>query len=124
MPSRWTIDPARQLVEAVLDGEIGEDDVGRFFDELEAAGAIPWRKFFDARLAKPRTDGKIMAIATQRVANYTDPGPFAVLVAGPYVDGMSKLFALALGANGRARVFKTEEEARAWLDSAEFAKRA
>ena len=119
MAARWTIDPERQFVEVVLDGEVGEEECTRFLDEVEAAGAVPWRKLFDARKAKPRTDGRIMALVTKRVASYANPGPFAVFVAEAYVDGMSKLFALALGANGRARVFKSEEEARAWLDSAD-----
>jgi hypothetical protein len=121
MPGHWTIDPARQLVEAVLDGEIGEEETVRFLDELEAAGAIPYRKLIDARNVKARADGRIMALVSRRVAAYANPGPFAVIVREAYIDGMAKLFALALGANGRARVFRTEEEARAWLDSAERA---
>ncbi len=117
MPVRWTIDPARKLVEVVLDGEVAEEQAVRFIDEVEAAGAIPFKKLFDARNAEARADGRIMDLVRKRVAGYANPGPFAVIVREPFIDGMSKLFALALGANGRARVFKTEEEARAWLEA-------
>lgn len=48
MPIRWTVNHAERLVELVLDGDVSIEDATHFFDGLEAANAIPYRKFVDA----------------------------------------------------------------------------
>ncbi len=121
MPLRWTIDHSRKLVETVIDGKTSKDEAMRFFDDVESAGAIPYRKLFDANKASPMIDERLMAMVTERIAGYTNQGPFAVVIDGAYFDGVAKLFVLTIGAKRRARVFKTVDEACGWLDSIDLA---
>lgn len=118
MPVRWTIDRSKELVEVVLIGETTQDDATRFFDAIEAAGAVPYRKLFDARAAVAKLDTAIMAAVSKRISGYQNPGPIAiVLPEGGPIEGYAKLFLIGVDADARARFFATEPEARAWLDS-------
>ena len=118
MSVRWTIDRSRELVEIVLEDETTEDDVRRFFDALETAGAVPYRKLFDATKALAKIDNRVLAAVGQRIASYRNPGPIAiVLTPGGPIEGYAKLFLMAVDAESRARFFHTEAEARAWLDA-------
>ena len=117
MPARWSFDHSRRLVEIVLEGDTGEAEALRFFDELEAANAQPYRKLIDAREATPRIDERLLKLVTTRISGYRNPGPIAAVVDGAYFDGLAKLFLLAVDAERRARVFRTVDEARDWLDA-------
>jgi hypothetical protein len=118
MSVRWTIDRSRELVEIVLEDETTVDDAKRFFDAIETAGAIPYRKLFDATKALAKIDNRVMAAIGQRIAGYKNPGPIAiVLPAGGPIEGYAKLFLMAVNAESRARFFRTEPEARTWLDA-------
>ena len=118
MPARWSFDHARRLVEIVLVDITGPEETERFFDEFEAAKAIPYRKLIDATTARPMIDDKVMGIVSARIAKYREmnPGPVAVVVQGAYFDGLAKLFLLAVDLAGHTRVFRTVPEAREWLD--------
>ena len=65
MPIRWTVNHAERLVDLALDGEVSQEDATQFFDAIEAAGAIPYRKFVDATNTPAKIDEKILARATQ-----------------------------------------------------------
>lgn len=114
---RWSFDHSRKFVDIVLEGDTGAEEANRFFDALEAAHAIPYRKLIDAREAIPKIDERIMKLVTSRIAPYENQGPIAVVVQGAYFDGLAKLFVLAVDAERRTRVFKTVEDAHEWLDS-------
>ncbi len=117
--ARWTFDHAGKLVEIVLVGDTGPEETERFFDEFEAANAIPYRKLVDASKAIAKIDDKVMAIVSARLAKYKDmnPGPVAVVVHSTYFDSLARLFLLAVDAERHARVFRTVPEARDWLDA-------
>ena len=119
MAVRWTFDHARKFAEIVLTGETGEEEAARFFDALEAANAQPYRKLVDAREAVPKIDEGILKLVTARIAAYRNPGPIAAVVDGAYFDGLARLFILAVDAERRTRVFRSIEEARAWLEALE-----
>lgn len=68
MPIRWTVNHAERLVDVVLDGEISKDDATQFFDAIEAADAIPYRKFVDATNTPAKIDEKILATVGDRMA--------------------------------------------------------
>ena len=119
MPIRWTVDHAERLVEAVLDGEVSQDDTTQFFDGLEAANAIPYRKFVDATNTPAKIDEKVLALVVERMARNQSRSPIAVVVpaTGP-VDGLARLFLLIAEADGdRSRVFRDAASARQWLDT-------
>ena len=119
MPIRWTVNHAERLVDAVLDGEITKDDATQFFDAIEAADAIPYRKFVDATNTPAKIDEKILAIVGDRMARNRSRSPIAVVVpaTGP-VDGLARLFLLVAEADGdRSRVFRDAAAARQWLDT-------
>jgi hypothetical protein len=120
MPTQWTIDHARQLVVTIVDGVTTPEEAKGFFDDVETLGAIPYKKLFDCTRASAKVDERLVASVRARIAGYTNQGPLAVVVDSSYFDGLARLVLLALGADGRARVFKTIEEAQAWLDSIEL----
>jgi hypothetical protein len=119
MPIRWTIDHSERLVDAVLDGEISLEDTAQFFDAIEAADAVPYRKLIDATNTPAKIDEKILGIAGERMARNQSRSPIAVVVpaTGP-IDGLARLFLLvALVDSERARVFRDAAAARQWLDT-------
>ena len=123
MPMRWAFDHANKIVEIVLATEPpSEPEVLRFFDELEAEGGVPYGKLFDATRAVARIDNKIMAIVGQRISTYKNPGPIAIILTeGSTVEGHAKLFMMAVDVDSRARLFRTDAEARAWLEERRLA---
>lgn len=119
MPIRWTVNHAERLVDLVLDGEVSQEDATQFFDAIEAADAIPYRKFVDATNTPAKIDEKILAIVASRMARNQSRSPIAVVVpaTGP-VDGLARLFLLIAEADGdRSRVFRDAVAARQWLDT-------
>jgi hypothetical protein len=119
MSVRWAFDHANKIVEIVLEGETKDVElVARFMDEIEAEGAVPYGKLFDATKALAKIDNKLMAVIAQRISRFVDPGPLAiVLPQGGPLEGHAKLFMMAVDVDSRARVFRTESEAREWLMS-------
>jgi hypothetical protein len=124
MAVRWTIDHSARRVEITLEGDTGPDEAARFFDALEAAQAIPYSKLLDATLAVVKIDNRVMAVVGQRIAGYVNPGPIAVVLPARGLEGHATLFALAVDAESRTRMFRTAIEAREWLDSIELPKTA
>jgi len=124
MAVRWTIDHSAGRVEIALEGETGPDEAARFFDALEAAQAIPYGKLLDATQAVVKIDNRVMAIVGQRIAGYVNPGPIAVVLPARGLEGHAKLFAMAVDAESRTRIFRTAIEAREWLDSIKLPKTA
>ena len=124
MAVRWTIDHSARRVEISLEGETGPDEAARFFDALEAAQAIPYSKLLDATLAVVKIDNRVLAIVGQRIAGYVNPGPIAVVLPARGLEGHAKLFAMAVDAESRTRMFRTPIEAREWLDSIKLPKTA
>ena len=124
MAVRWTIDHSARRVEITLEGDTGPDEAARFFDALEAAQAIPYSKLLDATLAVVKIDNRVMAVVGQRIAGYVNPGPIAVVLLARGLEGHAKLFALAVDAESRTRMFRTAIEAREWLDSIKLPKTA
>ncbi len=118
MPVRWNIDPSRQLVDIVADGDCDISDFTKLMDAIEAANAVPYKKFIDVRLLTGQLQGGNLSPMGERITRYPNAGPFAVLVAsgGPQ-DGLARLFVLIAEVQRRARVFRVESEAREWLMS-------
>jgi hypothetical protein len=119
MPIRWTVNHAERLVDAALDGDVSQEDATQFFDAMEEADAIPYRKFVDATNTPAKIDEKVLAIVADRMARNRSRSPIAVVVpaTGP-VDGLARLFLLIAEADGdRSRVFRDVTAARQWLDT-------
>jgi hypothetical protein len=117
MPLRWKFDHANKIVEIVLEGETKDvEAVTRFLDLVEAEGAVPYGKLIDATKALVKIDNNVMAAIARRIATFVDPGPLAILLpqGGP-LEGHAKLFMMAVDVESRARIFRTETEARQWL---------
>lgn len=118
MSLSWKFDHANKIVEIVLEGETKDvEAVTRFLDLVEAEGAVPYGKLIDATKALAKIDNPLMATIAQRIAKFADPpGPLAILLpqGGP-LEGHAKLFMMAVDVDSRARVFRTEPEAREWL---------
>lgn len=117
MALSWTFDHANKIVEIVLEGETTDvEAVSRFLDLVEAEGAVPYGKLIDATKALAKIDNNLMAMISQRISTFVNPGPLAILLpqGGP-MEGHAKLFMMAVDVDSRARVFRAEPEAREWL---------
>lgn len=117
MSLRWNFDHANKIVEVVLEGETKDvEAVIRFLDLVETEGAVPYGKLIDATKALAKIDNSRMAAIARRISTFVDPGPLAILLpqGGP-LEGHAKLFMMAVDVDSRARVFRTDAEAREWL---------
>jgi hypothetical protein len=115
MPVRWNVDHSEGLVEIVAEGPVEMGDFVKLLDAVEAERAVPYRKLLDVTRAVGRTTGENMPALAERVARARDGRPFAVIVASGPADGLARLFVLLAEAQGRARIFRVEAEARQWL---------
>lgn len=118
MPLRWIIDHAQRLIEIIVEGESDSAAFTKLLDAIEAEGAVGYRKLLDVSGATGRMDGRDMPKIAERVSQYRNAGPFAVVAApkGP-TDGLARLFVLLAEAQDRGRVFREAQPAREWLAS-------
>lgn len=120
MPIRYTIDHENRFVHAWVEGTIGLRDIEDFLDAIVVQDALPYRKLFDARNADGTyTDDDVMALAARAsaYANMARRGPLAIV---PRKNGPPDAAArfINLGKHeAPAKIFKSADEARKWLDT-------
>jgi hypothetical protein len=124
MPIHYTLDPIRKLVTTVVEGEITVEEV---LQHLAKVGSDPgrgegWGSLVDNRGAENTIDvegqRRILA-AMQSAKGRASSGRVALLTAHDVQYGMGRVFAALLDAHAipaeiQMRVFRDEEEARAW----------
>lgn len=117
MPIRYTIDHARNLVEARAEGDISLADIEEFTDAIMVENAMPYRKLFDGRGAFGKYDDQDLMQLAARISAYASVerrGALAIVPSEEYID-LAKRF-INLGKSGRpARVFTDPDDALAWL---------
>lgn len=109
-----------RLVVANAEGPIGLRDIEDYLHYLVVYEAMPYRKLFNGLHAEPHLDDEDARLLDARIRSYKafDPrGPLAIVATSGAALHEAMRF-LTLGDAGRAaRIFPTEAEARAWLDT-------
>jgi len=120
MPLRWEIHHPQKLIHIVAEGKVTAQELEKHFDALVVENVLSYSKLFDARQAEPMySDHDVMMMGARLsayVANF-ESGPLAVIGQGPAVEEAFARFVNISPSKRPAALFKTEAEARAWLES-------
>jgi len=119
VPLTWSISHDDRLVMAAVSGEASGQDLEEYMSAVTAAGAMPYRKLFDATYAAPGSLrlSELRAFSRKIVAYAKEGrvGPLAIVVGSDLEREMAELFGQADA--GRALgIFSDVLEARQWLD--------
>jgi len=119
VPVTWSISHDDRLVLAAADGDCSLEDLERYVSALAAAGAMPYRKLFDATYVTPGTlrltELKALAGMIVAVAKGRPVGPGAIVVGSELEQEMAEVFARTDVGRAMA-IFKDRSKARDWLD--------
>jgi hypothetical protein len=121
MPVHFTIDHDKRYVEARAEGETGLEDIEKFLDAVVLENALPYRKLFDGRLAIPKYDdlsNDVMMLGARMSAyasNLDARGAVAIIAPNEEASDLARRFINLSKSTRPAKVFVSEDEARAWL---------
>lgn len=119
MPLKWEVLHDQKLVHVVAQGRVTLPEMEAHFDALAVADVLQYGKLFDASQADPiYTDEDVMAMGA-RLSAYTatlKSGPLAVIGLDERARSAFRRFINISPAKRPARLFKSEAEARAWLE--------
>ncbi|OFW99648.1 MAG: hypothetical protein A3D94_12760 [Alphaproteobacteria bacterium RIFCSPHIGHO2_12_FULL_66_14] len=118
MPVQWTIEPDRDLVTVVAEGEVTYSQLVAMIDGLRAGDAHGYRKLYDgARSLMRMTPEEVLMLgAHMRVEHERTPmGPMAAIL--PEVDAeiLARLLGMVALADRPLRIFVNRERALKWL---------
>ncbi|ODT09380.1 MAG: hypothetical protein ABS35_43075 [Kaistia sp. SCN 65-12] len=122
MPIIYTIDHKERLVLARAEGIITLKDIEDFSDAVVTQDALGYRKMFDASDAAGTYDDNDVMILAARASAYatlTRRGRLALVPRRNAMPDLAERYINLGNFEGRAMIFRTPEEALAWLDSAE-----
>jgi hypothetical protein len=119
LPLRWQIDHAQKFVHIVGEGPVTIEQMEEHFDAIAVAHAMGYAKLFDASLVQPLyTDDDVLRMGA-RLSAYTanlPSGPLAVVGQSEEVLITFRRFVNMSPSDRPARIFRTEAEARTWLE--------
>jgi hypothetical protein len=119
MPIQFTIDHAKRFVHAIAEGVVVLKDMEDYLDQVVVQGALSYRKLWDCSKVVYKYDDDDMMALGARVAAYAamDPrGPVAIVAVSDDAFDASTRFMNLGGAERPAKIFRSEAEARNWLD--------
>lgn len=121
MPITWKILPDERMVVARADGTVTLQDVVDYLDAVIVADAQPYAKLFDAGTMQLKlSDDEMMLLGARMSAYsgaYAEAGPLAFIATTLAVEGFAKRFLNVASVRRPAKLFKTVEQAKAWLAS-------
>ncbi|MFZ5780753.1 MAG: hypothetical protein ACOY4R_11190 [Pseudomonadota bacterium] len=114
----WKIDSRARLVTAVADGPVTRADVDRYLDAVDGAGALTYRKLFDATKGIVAMDQEDLLAVGARFRSYHDRpvGPVAIVVIERQADPVGRLLGMLASADRPLRIFTSRLTAQRWLD--------
>ena len=119
MPITWKIRAEERLVDARADGPVTLQNIIDYLDAVVVANAQPYAKLFDAGTMELNlTDDEIMQLGARMSAYssaFAEAGPLAFVASTLAVEGFAKRFLNVSSVRRPAKLFKTVEQARAWL---------
>ena len=118
MPLYWTIDSRRRTVDVVAEGGVSIVDAMDFFDAIDGAGALSYKKLLNGTRGRAAmTPDEIQAIAVRlRAMRAGIVGALAIVA----TDQQAALLGLVLGNSAGDRplqVFDDVKPARRWLEA-------
>jgi hypothetical protein len=118
MPLYWTIDSRQRMVNVVAEGDVSLRDAMSFFDAVDGAEALPYRKLFDATRGRSvMTSDEMLAVAARVRALQEQEVGGATAVVG--TAQQADVFARLAGATAVNRPLKMFDEVKAalrWLE--------
>jgi len=119
MPITWKILDDERMVVARADGPVTLHDITDYLDAVIVANASAYAKLFDAGNMQLRlSDGEVMELGARMSAYsgaFGEAGPLAFVASTLAAQGFAKRFLNISSVRRPARLFKTVEQARAWL---------
>jgi hypothetical protein len=119
MPLYWIIDSRKRLFVGSGDGEVSLADAMSLLEALAGAGALSYRKLFDAcRVQSPMTDDELLALSA-KIRAYHDKGPvgaLAIVATREQTVRFARLLGALAAADRPMRMFVNLRQARNWLD--------
>lgn len=119
MPISWTVSHPARLVVAVGKGDVNATDVLLYLDDIDRAGAMPYRKIFDLSgvvAAMPTKDVRLIGMRVVALAGGKPTGPLAIVVASDAISELAKVFEATATTKRPLQIFRDFHTARAWLD--------
>ncbi len=119
MPIAWKILPDERMVLARADGAVTLKDIQDYLDAVVVADAQPYAKLFDAGAMELKlTDDEVMLLGARMSAYssaFDTAGPLAFVATTLAVEGFAKRFLNVASVQRPSKIFKTAEDAKAWL---------
>jgi hypothetical protein len=119
MTLSWTIDPDKQLITAVAEGEVTRADMDAYLQAMAAAGAMTYRKLFDgSRGDTSMTPDDLLALGGVIRGNHRSGamGPLAIVVPTSKMELMSRIIGMLAVADRPMRVFSETRPAVRWIE--------
>lgn len=119
----WIIDSRKRLVTHTAEGDLTRGDLMAYFDAVTGADAWTWRKLFDARRCTPAMSPEdLMAIGVRIRAQHARgvTGPIAIVLPETDSETFTRLLGFIATDRRPARVFRTLESARQWIETQEI----
>lgn len=121
MPITWKIVAEERLVSARADGPVTLQDIGDYLDAVVVADAQPYAKLFDAGTMELKLSDEEVMLLGARMSAYSgafaEAGPLAFVATTLAVEGFARRFINVSSVRRPAKLFKTVEQAKAWLAS-------
>lgn len=119
MPIAWKILADERLVSARADGPVTLQDIIGYLDAVIVADAQAYAKLFDTGTMELRlTDDEVMAIGARMSAYsgaFAEAGPLAFVATTLINEAFAKRFLNVSSVQRPAKLFRTVEQAKAWL---------
>lgn len=115
----WSIDSVRQLMVVTAEGEVTRSDVEVMLDAVVGAGALGYRKIFDA------LQGTSISLAPEdllafgvRFQHFRDssPGPLAIVLQDDKAEKLARVLGILATTDRPMRLFTGLEAARRWIE--------
>jgi len=121
MPLRWTVDHGARPILAEAAGALSRRELDEYMAAVAAEGAVGYRVLFDAQAASVdlRVDyllGFSQVVKDRKRADVSD-GRIAIVVGSDAEDDQGAFFVDHTRGERPCRLFRTIEDARAWLDA-------
>ncbi len=119
MAIHLTVSHEQRLVIATASGEAQPEDMSNYLAEVEAMGAMPYRKIFDMRYASIDFGLAEIKAAGSKIRAYAQSstiGPLAIVATSELAQEVAGTFAQYATAGRPFQIFLEVAEAKAWLD--------
>ena len=122
MPVTFEIDPERRMVRTVASGLVTYDDLARHLAEEERDNALGFAEVFDGRGATTDltpNQARALVVRTDALLRKGRFGALAIVTDDNFAFGMARMYQiLAEPLPVQIGVFRTLDEATAWLSAA------